>query len=335
MLDSGRQPHTTAHAAEPHATQRRSVRGWLVVGAVALFGVVTWSLAAAAETGAARTGWFVLALLPVSLLARRHPGAALVAAGFMAMPLDGSRLTALNVWTVLFLVCTSAGVLIWLRRWTGLRWAAASLPFWALSNAGDWIGYAAFALFVGGMMVAAVGPTLPGRRRRLDGAPLPCLVTEPLVAPAPKVYPAARPSRVLKFLTIGFFVLTFVLAAASARAAEPAAIGALSLASLIIATTFAFSNWFSGRVRFRIDPAGLYYRTMFVEQALRWNEVVALSLRYVFLPGMGVRLVYYVVRSNTRECAFPSSMNGAMELKASIEQATGVAWPEPEITPNM
>ena len=52
------------------------------------------------------------------------------------------------------------------------------------------------------------------------------------------------------------------------------------------------------------------------------------------MPGTGMRIVYYCVRSTTREFAFPSSMPGAEALKAAIEQATGLTFPAPRITAN-
>jgi hypothetical protein len=55
----------------------------------------------------------------------------------------------------------------------------------------------------------------------------------------------------------------------------------------------------------------------------------------VFLPGYGIRLVYYVVETPAAEVSFPSSMGGARELQAAIEAATGLRWAEPEITPTM
>jgi hypothetical protein len=108
----------------------------------------------------------------------------------------------------------------------------------------------------------------------------------------------------------------------------------LAISSAIMAATFAFSNWFATRVRLRLDEHGLHSRTLVMERTIRWREIAGLTLRYVFLPGFGMRLVYYCAYSPTREVAFPSSMVGAKELQAAIEQATGLAWPAPEIEAN-
>jgi hypothetical protein len=108
--------------------------------------------------------------------------------------------------------------------------------------------------------------------------------------------------------------------------------GALALSSAIIAVTFVASNWFAGRVRLRIDPEGLHSRLFYREHTIRWSEIAYLTLRYVFLPGVGGRIIYYSVRSPTREFSFPSSMRNAHELQLAIEAATGLKWPEPEIT---
>ena len=61
-----------------------------------------------------------------------------------------------------------------------------------------------------------------------------------------------------------------------------------------------------------------------------WREVAGLTIRYVFLPGYGMRLVYFVVFSPSREFAFVSNMHRAEELKESIETALALKWPEPE-----
>ncbi len=242
-----------------------------------------------------------------------------------------------DVWNVLFLVCTSAGAVVWLKRWTGLRWVAASIPFLAMSDAASWTTLAGFTLAIGGLILAAVGPTLPGRRRRSDGSPMPHLASGPLVPIEPRVYPMARRSRPLEILTIMTSGLVLLLAGATLFAKDPdaqAVFGALSLASLIISVTFAFSLWFSQRLQLRIDEHGLHSRVIVGEHSIPWKEVSEISLRYVFLQGGAVRVVYYVVRSPTHEFAFPSSMSGAKDLQSAIERATGLQWLAPEIQPN-
>ncbi len=254
--------------------------------------------------------------------------------GFISLAASPAGVDGLDAGGVGFMAGVSAGAVIGLRRWESLRWIAASLPFWAMSGAVGWAQYVALGLTFLGMAVGAVGPTLPGRRRRRAGAPMPHLASGPLVPVVARVYQNAHPSRVIQVATIVFGVLAVGLAIPAARGGDPETT-ALAVSSLIIAVTFAFSNWFAGRVQLRVDGEGLHSRLFFRVHTIPWPEVSALHLRYVFLPGVGGRIVYYCVRSPTREFAFPSSMRGAGELQATIESATGQSWPVPEITPTL
>jgi len=240
-----------------------------------------------------------------------------------------------SLWSPLIALSVSTAALVFMRRRRISKWFVASLPWWVVSNSSGWFELIAALLTLGGFIALAVGPTLPGRRRgRSKAEPLPHLANGPVVAVESRIYPGARPSRVLSIITIIMFCLTVVLAVATGMGA-PAEVAALALSALVIATTLAFSNWFSGRLRLRIDQHGLHSRVFFAEQTIGWPEVAGITLRYVFFPGMGVRLVYYVVYSATHEYAFPSSMANAKELQAQVEAATGLAFPEPDITPNM
>lgn len=180
----------------------------------------------------------------------------------------------------------------------------------------------------------AVGPTLPARRRRYRGQPLTQLAAGPLVPIAPRSFPGARRTRFLSFATVVLAVLAIALIAMAGVGYFASEMGGLGLAVGIIAATFAFSNWFARRVHVRIDHAGVHGRVMFGEKTIRWQDLAALQLRYLFMPGPGVRMVYYSLRSPTTEIAFPSSMEGAKELRDAIEQATGERWPSPEIEAN-
>jgi hypothetical protein len=137
---------------------------------------------------------------------------------------------------------------------------------------------------------------------------------------------------VIKVATMVFAVLTVVLGALAYAGREPDVTVGLAISSAIISATFAFSNWFAGRARLRIDEKGLYSRLFYREHMIPWAEISMLFLRYVFLPGVGGRIVYYCVRSPIREFAFPGSLRNSAELQAMIESATGLRWPAPEIT---
>lgn len=258
--------------------------------------------------------------------------ALLVVAGFFALAASPAGIEAFDGWSIAFVLCVSVGAAMSLRKWEGLRWIAASFPFWAMSAAAPWPTYVALGLVFLGMAIGAVGPTLPGRRRRRAGEPLPHMASGPLVPVVARAWPNAHPSRVVRVGAIVFGVLAVVLALAAATGRDPAALGGLALSSVIIAVTFAFSNWFAGRVQLRIDGEGLHSRLFYREHTIPWDDVAGLQLRYVFLPGVGGRIVYYCVRSPTREFAFPSSMRHARDLQAAIESATGLSWPVPEIT---
>lgn len=261
--------------------------------------------------------------------------ALLVVAGFFALAASPAGIEAFDGWSIAFVLCVSIGAAMGLRKWEGLRWIAASFPFWAMSGAAPWPEFVALGLVFLGMAIGAVGPTLPGRRRRRAGAPLPHMADGPLVPVAGRAWPNAHPSRVIQAGAIAFGLLAASLAIVAATGWNAATTGPLALSSLIIAVTLAFSNWFAGRVQLRLDEEGLHSRLFFREHTIPWNEVAGLQLRYVFLPGVGGRIVYYCVRSPTREFAFPSSMRDARELQAAIEAATGLSWPVPDITPTL
>ncbi len=178
-------------------------------------------------------------------------------------------------------------------------------------------------------------PLLPGRRILHGGVPQAHLAAGPLVLVAPAVFYGGHKSRFLSVASVVLGVTTLALALAAARAADDDAAIYLGLAisSAIIAITFAFGNWFATRMRLRIDGTGLHSRVLFGEHTLPWKEVSSLTLRYVTVPRTGVRLIYYCVRSPTREFAFPNTQQGADDLRQLIARATGLAWPEPDITP--
>jgi hypothetical protein len=237
--------------------------------------------------------------------------------------------------SALLVLAVTAGILKWMWHRRISKWFVASLPWWVMTNSSGWYQPVAALLTLGGLIALAVGPTLPGRTRgRAKETPLPELASGPLAPVEPRIYSTAKRSRAIEILTIVFFCLTVALAIATVAGSAPETTGALALSSLIIAVTFAFSNWFSGRVRLRIDPYGLHSRVFFAEQTIPWTDVAGLTLRYVFMPGMGIRIVYYVVFSPTHEFNFTSGMTGAKELQSAIEAATGLEFPEPTIASN-
>lgn len=262
-------------------------------------------------------------------------GAALVLVSVMVLGMPGMSLDRVNGWSLLFMTSASVGAVLALHRFAGMRWIAASLPFWAMSGSGEWADVVAAGLVLLGLVIAAVGPTLPGRRRRVGLAPLPHLSSGALVDVAPRVFPSGRPSRVLRVAIVVLSALTIGLAVLAASGGDSGVTGGLAMATGVMAATFLFANWFAGRARVRVDAEGVHGRTLLREHSVPWSEVVGVSLRYVFLPGVGARIVYYCVQSPERECAFPSSMQGAKELQATIEAATGLAWPVPTITPTL
>lgn len=265
----------------------------------------------------------------------RHRWLLLVVAGFVALSMSPAALDVVDVWGIAFVACTFVGTLMWLWKWSALRWVAASFPFWAMSEAVSWFVYVALGMVYYAMIIGAVRPTLPGRRLRSNEPPLPHLASGPLAPVAARVFPNAHPSRVIQVVAVVFGLLAVILFALGAGGWNAGLTIALGISSAIIAVTFAASNWFSGRVQLRIDGEGLHSRLFYHEHTIPWNEVVYLTLRYVFLPGFGGRIVYYSVRSPTREFSFPSSMRDAGQLQSAIESATGLKWPEPEITPTL
>jgi hypothetical protein len=217
-----------------------------------------------------------------------------------------------------------------------LRVLLASIPCWVYGNASEPILLTAVGLTIASLAIVAVGPTLAGRRvKRPGAAPLPHLASGPLVPVTARTFFGGQRSRFLRHAAMALAVAALLLFIAAAAGYDAALTTGLGLSAVIISATFAFGNWFANRVRLRIDDIGVHGRTMLREHTARWSDISGLRLRYLFLPGYGIRLVYYVVETPAAEVAFPSSMRGAKELQAAIEAATGLQWAEPEITPTM
>lgn len=189
------------------------------------------------------------------------------------------------------------------------------------------------ALLIGTVAWLMVRRVLPGRRLARTEPALPHMAAGPRAPVPPRIYAGGQPSRVITWTARVFAGLGLICFAASGGA-DGAVFAGLALSCGIIAGTMVFANWFATRVRIRVDAEGLHGRTFFKEITVRWRDVSGLRLRHVLL-GTGVRLVYYCVQGGGFEVAFPSSMQGAAELQRTIEGATGLVYPPPEITPNM
>ena len=264
--------------------------------------------------------------------ARRVVGLGLLGVGVVALALSPPREGHTNAWAIVFMISSSVG--FWLvASNASFRWVLAGLPWWVHANASSLVMTIALTLTIGGLAVGAVGPVLPGRRRRHPGQPLPHLANGPLAPVAARTFSSGRRSRVMDVLAVVLGVTAISLFLAAPVMRDPWTPVALGISATIMSLTFLFSNWYSTRVSLRVDDAGLHTRVLLREHTLAWRDVSAVSLRYVFM-GMGLRLVYYCVHSPAREVAFPSSLTGAPELRATIEAATGLSWPEPDITPN-
>ncbi len=229
------------------------------------------------------------------------------------------------------LAALAAAAIVAFPQRSALRWGAASLPFWVYGQAAEWILLCGVGLTIAAMAARAVGPTLPGRRlRRPHLVPLPHLAPGPLVPITPRTFPGAHRSRFLSYAiaVLGPLAVALIGLAAFGGSTSPLLL-ALGLAAGIVAATFAFGQWFATRVHVRIDADGVHGRTLFREHTARWSEIGSLHLREVVMPGFGMRTVYYVVQTAEREVAFPATMEGAGALRADIEAAAGVQWPEP------
>jgi hypothetical protein len=265
---------------------------------------------------------------------RRLIAWSLFGVGFVAMVAHTGEFERMDGWAWLSLPTLAAAPFVGFRGGM-LRWLLASIPFWIYGNASEPILLSAVGVTIGGLAVGAVLPTLPSRRVRSPTPPLAYLAAGPLVPVTPRHFSGGKRSRFLTWAT-RFLVAAALASLIAAALGTPAEVwGTICLVSLIMSATFAFSNWFADRVHFRIDGIGVHGRTLFREQTARWNEITGLNLRYLFMPGHGIRVVYYVVESAETEVSFPSSMAGAKELQTAVEAATGLQWPEPEITPTM
>ena len=329
--------HVRTDGPMSHTTSSRGTSRTMAVvstGLLAVAALLLWAFAADATDAASRTGLFLAATVALLAALRRHPWAALALVGLLALTMHEPGVRPMDGWSILFIAATSTGLAMVLRALQGLRWLAASLPFWVYANEHAWAMGAALVLAIGGLVLGGVAPTLPARRRRYAGQPLAHLAAGPMGPVEPRTFPGGTKSRVLSLATPVLAVIALVLALLAGAGVSPAETGGLGIGAGIIAVTFAFSNWFSGRVRLRVDNVGVHGRVLFVEHTVPWRDVSALTLRYVFMPGFSIRLVYYSVRSPTHEVSFPSSMQGADDLRATIERATGETWPETEIEAN-
>ncbi|MBL8136677.1 MAG: hypothetical protein JNL48_08660 [Acidobacteria bacterium] len=172
----------------------------------------------------------------------------------------------------------------------------------------------------------AMRRVLPGRRLFLGGKPpLPHLAVGARVTVPPARYPLGQKSRAVAVMAWSGAVLAVGCGTAAAAGADITFAG-LALSFAIIGATMAFSQWFAGRAHIRVDRVGLHTRLLLGESTLRWNEVSGLSTRFVVLRS-GMQLLYLCVQSPDREVAFPTSMQGAQALRATIEAATGQTWP--------
>jgi len=321
-----------SNTTSSRGTSRTIAVAW--TGLLAAASLLLWAFAAAATNTASRTALFLAATVALFVALRHRPWAALAIMGILALTMHEPGMRPMDGWSILFIAATSTGLAMSLRALLGLRWVTASLPFWVYANEHAWAMGAALMLAIGGLMLGGVAPTLPARRRRYPGLPLPHLAAGPMRPVEPRTFPSGAKSRVLSIATPVIAVIALALALLAGAGVSPAETGGLGMGAAIIAVTFAFSNWFSGRVRLRVDNVGVHGRVLFLEHTVPWRDVSALTLRYVFIPGFSIRLVYYSVRSPTREVSFPSSMQGADDLRATIERATGETWPEPEIEAN-
>jgi hypothetical protein len=255
--------------------------------------------------------------------------------GIGALGAHEGEFERMDAWGWVSLVALAAAPLVGFSARPALRLLLASIPFWVFGDSYEWVVLAAVGLTVASMVRAALVPTLAGRR--VNGPArevLPHLASGPLVPVTPHVFTVAHRSRLMRNLAIALAVMAAGLAVAGTMG-DLVELQALAFSALIIAATFAFGNWFADRVRLRVDEVGVHGRTMFIEHTAKWTEITGLRLRYLFMPGYSMRLVYYVVESPRHEVAFPSSMPGAKDLQACIEAATGLRWPEPEITATM
>ncbi len=192
-------------------------------------------------------------------------------------------------------------------------------------------------LWISGLTLAGwmmLRPLFPGRRRLTGGVPQPHLAAGPLVPVPPAVYYGGTPSRVIAAASwpLGVGAVALGVATARAESDDSAALWfGLAATSAIVAATFVASNWFATHMRQRVDDVGLHSRLLFKEHTLPWHEVSSLSLRHVRVRGLS--LVYYCVRSPTREFAFPHTQPGADTLRRTIEEATGMTWPDADLAP--
>jgi hypothetical protein len=256
--------------------------------------------------------------------------------GFVAMVQHRGEFERMDGWGWLSVAGFAAAAALGVRRWPILRWLLASVPFWIFGNANELLQLTAVGLTIAALAAGAVGPTLVGRRvRRAGSVPLPHLASGPLVPVAPRTFTGGQRSQFLRYAAIALVTIALLLSGLWAAGYDAAVTLGLGLSAVILSATFAFTNWFASRVRLRIDESGVHGRTLLREHTARWSDISGLRLRYVFLPGYGIRLVYYVVETPAAEVSFPSSMRGARELQATIETATGLRWSEPEITPTM
>jgi hypothetical protein len=290
-----------------------------------LAGVVMWSFADKAGSPGAQAALFggAAACLAGALWPRW--GIALLLAGIMAMALDPSHLARPTAGNIAFVVLTAVGAARTLRRFPVLACLAASFPCFALGKALPPMTAVALALAVGGLVIARVRPLL-SHRRPTGVTPLPHLAHGPVTAAPERVFEFRKNLGVLTGITVLLWLAA--LAGTALILAGRAQSGFfLALPASLLGATFSFSLWWTKRVRFRLDAKGIHSRVMFGETSIAWNEVGALRIRDTTFLTYGARFRYFSVLSPDAEITFPETMEGAAELRESVERATGMKWP--------
>jgi hypothetical protein len=287
--------------------------------------LLLWAFAPTPGHPAVQAAMFACALACAVTALRPHYGLALVILGIMALVFDKADLEAPSAWNITFLLLSSVGMGHLFRRWKLLAWVGASLPVWAMSHAIPFLMYFALGLVFAGMALTGVRPLL-SRKRRTGVAPLPQLKNGPLADIPPRIFGFHRGTKAIGVLTVvcGFACLAGCILLLAGRRDAGAA---LALSCGILGLSFGFCLWFNTRMYFRIDSQGIHSRVIWGEKTIPWDQLGALSLRYVYFPGFGLRYVYYCVLSPVREITFPDSMTGAGELCGLIEKASGLKWP--------
>jgi hypothetical protein len=146
---------------------------------------------------------------------------------------------------------------------------------------------------------------------------------------------AAIPERVYRFGgarklvrgAVGACAGTIVLGVAMEASGGEGGLALAAVAGIVGACTVPIF-WFAARQHFRTDAWGLHHRGLMGERTIPWSAVTDLSVYRPTHVRAAASAVVYRVQSFTDAIDIPDILTELEQLRAVVEAATGLRWPE-------